>query len=52
MNRALRLTCVECGATSEDGLGWRAFLVGVHDELDDEETVAGLLPDVRATRVR
>ena len=39
------LVCVECGAVAPpDALGWRAYLVGVHDVLDDGETVAVYCP--------
>ena len=45
MNSAVRLTCVECAATSEDGTGWRAYPVGMDDEMDDEEMVAVYCPE-------
>jgi hypothetical protein len=43
------LICVECRAIAPPEVpGWRAFLVGVHDELDDEETVAVYCPECAA----
>jgi hypothetical protein len=39
------LRCVECAAESENGLSWRAYLVGVGDEVDPDEEVVTNCPD-------
>jgi hypothetical protein len=42
--RPATLRCVECATESENGLGWRAYLVGVSDEIDDDEALAVYCP--------
>jgi hypothetical protein len=43
-----RLTCVECGATADDGAeGWRAYLVDLRGEGEPLEVVV-LCPDSAA----
>ena len=40
------VVCVECGAVAPtDALGWHACLVGVDDELDDEEEAVVYCPE-------
>jgi hypothetical protein len=47
------LVCVKCAAEAPpDARGWRAFLVGVDDELDDEDTRRDALPGVCRAGVR
>jgi dipeptidyl aminopeptidase/acylaminoacyl peptidase len=42
------LRCVECAATSKDGIGWGAYLVG--DEAAEDEEVGGYCPACAARR--
>jgi Zn finger protein HypA/HybF involved in hydrogenase expression len=39
------LRCVECATEAENGLGWRSYVVGVSDEIDDEEALAVYCPE-------
>ena len=40
------LICVECGRVSDDGRGWRAYLVAAgEDGFGDPETVVVYCPD-------
>jgi hypothetical protein len=40
------LICVECKAeASPDAVGWRAFIVGVGDEVDENEEVVTYCPE-------
>jgi hypothetical protein len=43
------LICAECGAEAPpDAGGWRAYVVGVGDEMDDEEEVMTYCPECAA----
>jgi hypothetical protein len=44
MDQARELRCTECGAVSRDGRGWRAYFVGVGDEVDPDEEVVTYCP--------
>lgn len=42
---AAMLRCVECATESENGLTWRAYVVGVGDEVDPDEEVVTNCPE-------
>jgi hypothetical protein len=46
--RCEELHCIECGAASVNALGWRAYLVGVGDEVDENEEVVSYCPECAA----
>jgi hypothetical protein len=46
IERDLSLVCVECeGQAPPDAPGWRAYLVGVGDEVDENEEVVAYCPE-------
>jgi hypothetical protein len=42
------MRCIECGVTSDDGLGWRALLTAGDEEAEDNDEVAVYCPECAA----
>jgi hypothetical protein len=48
-SQSVPVVSAECGRLAPpDARGWRAFLVGIDDEMDDEETVVVYCPECEA----